>query len=161
MAKRKCNSWLKERLPNFSFEALMFTKSNEPRFFSWNVVHKHNSWFANGRDITRQKKADFEINQLNKNLERNIAQLQLTNKELEAFSYSVSHDLRAPLRSINGYAQMIQEDHAHTFNDEVKRMLNVVRNNAKKMGTLIDDLLEFSRMGRKRYTRVTIDFKNW
>ena len=144
--------------PVFSFESLMYTKSNEPRYFSWNVVHKHNLWYANGRDITRQKKTDFEIIQLNKNLERNIAQLQLTNKELEAFSYSVSHDLRAPLRSINGYAQMIQDDHAQAFNEEAKRMLNVIRNNAKKMGTLIDDLLAFSRMGRKEISRVPVDF---
>jgi PAS domain S-box-containing protein len=142
----------------FSFEALMYTKNKQPRYFSWNVVHKHNLWFANGRDITRQKKSDFEIKELNKNLERNVAQLQLTNKELESFSYSVSHDLRAPLRSINGYAQMIQEDHAHAFNDEAKRMLNVIRNNAKKMGVLIDDLLAFSRMGRKEITRVTVEF---
>lgn len=154
----KVQQLAKECPPDFSFEALMYTKNNEPRYFSWNVVQKHSSWFANGRDITRQKKADFEINQLNKNLERNIAQLQLTNKELEAFSYSVSHDLRAPLRSINGYAQMIQDDHAHTFNDDAKRMLNVIRNNAKKMGTLIDDLLAFSRMGRKEITRVPVEF---
>ena len=156
--QEKARTLAKEKLPAFSFEALMYTKSNEPRYFSWNVVHKNNSWFANGRDITRQKRADFEINQLNKNLERNIAQLQLTNKELEAFSYSVSHDLRAPLRSINGYAQMIQDDHAQTFNDDARRMLNVIRNNAKKMGMLIDDLLAFSRMGRKEITRVSIDF---
>jgi PAS domain S-box-containing protein len=154
----KVKQLAKNYQPAFSFETLMFTKNNEHRFFSWNVVHKHNIWFANGRDITRQKKADFEINQLNKNLERNIAQLQLINKELEAFSYSVSHDLRAPLRSINGYAQMIQEDHAHTFNDEAKRMLNVIRNNAKKMGVLIDDLLSFSRMGRKEIGRLPVDF---
>lgn len=144
--------------PEFLFEALMYTKKNEPRYFSWNVVHKHNLWFAIGRDITRQKKADFEIKELNRNLERNVAQLQLTNKELEAFSYSVSHDLRAPLRSINGYAQMIQEDHAHGFNDEAKRMLNVISKNAQKMGMLIDDLLAFSRMGRKEITRVPVEF---
>jgi PAS domain S-box-containing protein len=144
--------------PTFSFEVLMFTKSGEHRYVSWNIVNKHNLWFANGRDITRQKKADFEIKQLNLNLERNVAQLQLTNKELESFSYSVSHDLRAPLRSINGYAQMIQDDHAQSFNDEAKRMFNVIRKNATKMGTLIDDLLAFSRMGRKEITRVPIDF---
>jgi PAS domain S-box-containing protein len=143
---------------SFSFEILMFTKNGEHRYFSWNIVHKHNLWFANGRDITRQKKADFEIKQLNINLERNIAQLQLTNKELESFSYSVSHDLRAPLRSINGYAQMIQDDHAQAFNDEAKRMFNVIRKNAKKMGMLIDDLLAFSRMGRKEITRVPVNF---
>jgi PAS domain S-box-containing protein len=148
----------KEYQPSFSFEVLMFTKEGEHRYFSWNVVHKHNLWFANGRDITRQKKADFEIKQLNVTLERNLAQLQLTNKELESFSYSVSHDLRAPLRSINGYAQMIQEDHAREIGEEAQRMLNVIRNNAKKMGTLIDDLLSFSRMGRKEVARVTIDF---
>lgn len=143
---------------SLSFELLMFTKNGEHRYFSWNIVHKHDLWFANGRDITRQKKADFEIKQLNINLERNIAQLQLTNKELESFSYSVSHDLRAPLRGINGYAQMIQDDHAQSFNDEAKRMFNVIRKNAKKMGMLIDDLLAFSRMGRKEITRVPIDF---
>jgi PAS domain S-box-containing protein len=146
------------RQPTFSFEVLMFTKSGEHRYVSWNIVNKHNLWFANGRDITRQKEADFEIKQLNLNLERNVAQLQLTNKELESFSYSVSHDLRAPLRSINGYAQMIQDDHAQSFNDEAKRMFNVIRKNATKMGTLIDDLLAFSRMGRKEITRVPIDF---
>jgi len=144
--------------PEFLFEALMYTKGKEPRFFSWNVVHKQDLWFASGRDITRQKKADFEIKELNRNLERNIAQLQLTNRELEAFSYSVSHDLRAPLRSINGYAQMIQEDHAHAFNNEAKRMLNVISKNAQKMGMLIDDLLAFSRMGRKEITRVPVEF---
>lgn len=154
----KVQQLARDRQANFSFEALMYTKDNEPRYFSWNVVHKQHAWFANGRDITRQKKADFEINQLNKNLERNIAQLQLTNKELEAFSYSVSHDLRAPLRSINGYAQMIQEDHAHAFNEDAKRMLNVIRKNATKMGMLIDDLLAFSRMGRKEITRVPVEF---
>ena len=148
----------KEYSPIFSFEALITSKSGESRYFSWNIVHKHNLWFANGRDITRQKMTDLEINKLNINLERNIAQLQLTNKELESFSYSVSHDLRAPLRSINGYAQMIQDDHAHEFNDEAKRMLNVIRNNAKKMGVLIDDLLAFSRMGRKEIARLPTNF---
>lgn len=147
-----------EYQPVFSFEVLMFAKNGGHRYFSWNIVHKHRLWFANGRDITRQKKADFEIKQLNVNLERNIAQLQLTNKELESFSYSVSHDLRAPLRSINGYAQMILDDHAQTFNSDALRMFNVIRKNAKKMGALIDDLLTFSRMGRKEITRVPIDF---
>ena len=110
------------------------------------------------RDVTPQKKADMEISQLNANLKRNVTELEYTNKELESFSYSVSHDLRAPLRSINGYAQMIQEDHAQEFGEEAKRMLNVIRNNAKKMGELIDDLLAFSRMGRKEVVRLPIDF---
>jgi PAS domain S-box-containing protein len=154
----KIQQLTKEHEPSFSFEALMYSRSKEQKYFSWNVVQKHGLWFANGRDITRQKKADLEINKLNITLERNIAQLQLTNKELESFSYSVSHDLRAPLRSINGYAQMIQEDHSNQISDEAKRMLGVISKNAKKMGVLIDDLLAFSRMGRKELTRLPIDF---
>jgi light-regulated signal transduction histidine kinase (bacteriophytochrome) len=121
-------------------------------------VYKHGLWFANGRDITRQQKTDQEIKQLNADLKRNVTELELTNKELESFSYSVSHDLRAPLRSINGYAQIIQEDHAQQLSNEAKRMLNVIRNNAKRMGVLIDDLLAFSRMGRKEVVRLEIDF---
>jgi PAS domain S-box-containing protein len=154
----KIKELTKDRRNVFSFEACMYTKERLPRCFSWNIVHKHGLWFANGRDITRQKDADAEIKQLNADLQRNISELEVTNKELESFSYSVSHDLRAPLRSINGYAQMIQEDQAQHFDEEGKRMLNVIRNNAKKMGMLIDDLLAFSRMGRKEVTRLPIDF---
>jgi len=142
----------------FSFEARIHTKDKTPLCFSWNIVHKHGLWFANGRDITRQKNADAEIRQLNVNLKKNVTELELTNKELESFSYSVSHDLRAPLRSINGYSQMIQDDHASQLTDEVKRMLNVISRNAKRMGVLIDDLLAFSRMGRKEVVGLLIDF---
>lgn len=70
-------------------------------------------------------------------------------QELEAFSYSVSHDLRAPLRSIDGYSKILQEDYAGKLDEEGRRVLNVIMNNAKRMGKLIDDLLEFGRLGRK------------
>src|SRR5688572_28167254 len=90
----------KEMKDMFSFEACMLTRDGVERFFSWNIVYKYGLWFANGRDITQQQKAEKEIKQLNADLQRNVAQLELTNKELESFSYSVSHDLRAPLRSI-------------------------------------------------------------
>lgn len=79
------------------------------------------------------------------------------NQDLESFSYSVSHDLRAPLRSINGYAQIIIEDYSDKFDDEGKRLLNVIINNAKRMGQLIDDLLEFSRLGRQEIRRAPYD----
>jgi len=85
------------------------------------------------------------------------AQLQATNKELEAFSYSVSHDLRAPLRAVHGYAQMINEDYETALDDEGRRILEAIKSNAKKMGTLIDDLLAFSRLGRKEVQKTKID----
>jgi PAS domain S-box len=142
---------------SFSFEASIITKKGETRCFSWNIVNKYNLWFANGRDITRQKKADEEIRQLNTDLQRNMAQLELTNKELESFSYSVSHDLRAPLRSINGYAQIIQNDFSEQFDEEATRLFGIIQNNAKKMGQLIDDLLSFARMGRKELALLPVD----
>jgi PAS domain S-box-containing protein len=109
------------------------------------------------RDITQQILADREIKQLNTDLKGNVAELELTNNELESFSYSVSHDLRAPLRGINGYAQMILEDYGSGFNEEMKRLFLSIQRNAAKMGALIDDLLEFSRLGRKELTKVPID----
>ena len=80
-----------------------------------------------------------------------------TNKELEAFTYSVSHDLRAPLRSIDGYSKILQEDYSSTLDREANRLLQIIRNNAHRMGHLIDDLLDFSRMGRKELDRTIVD----
>ena len=81
--------------------------------------------------------------------QKSMAQLELTNKELESFSYSVSHDLRSPLRAIDGYSRILQEDYAEKLDDEGRRILSVVRDSSKKMGMLIDDLLTFSKLGRK------------
>jgi signal transduction histidine kinase len=81
-------------------------------------------------------------------LEKESANLKSANEELEAFSYSVSHDLRTPLRAINGFSRAVTEDYADRLDDEGKRLLDVISHNAKKMGQLIDDLLAFSRIGR-------------
>ncbi len=94
------------------------------------------------REIEQRKRAQREI-------EKSAAQLELTNKELESFSYSVSHDLRSPLRAIDGYSRIFEEDFADKLDDEGRRLLKVIRTSSKKMGQLIDDLLAFSRMGRK------------
>jgi PAS domain S-box-containing protein len=100
-------------------------------------------------DITQRKRTEEKISQLNKDLNDSVYQLNSVNKELEAFTYSVSHDLRAPLRAVNGYANMLEEDYGERVDNEGKRLLEVIRYNAEKMGRLIDDLLAFSKLGRK------------
>jgi PAS domain S-box-containing protein len=110
-------------------------------------------------DITERKHREEEIRSLNQELLRRSTELEATNKELEAFAYSVSHDLRAPLRHIAGYAEMLQKNAAPVLNDKSQRHMSVILESAKKMGKLIDDLLAFSRMGRAeaRRTMVSLD----
>lgn len=97
-------------------------------------------------DVTKRIKAEEEIQKLNAELEDRVMQ---RTEELEAFSYSVSHDLRTPLRAISGFAKMLQEDYNKVFDKEGNRLLGVIQDNANKMGVLIDDLLAFSRLGKK------------
>jgi PAS domain S-box-containing protein len=101
----------------------------------------------------------FAINIINDitSLKKTQQKLETVNKELEAFSYSVSHDLRSPLRSIIGYTEVIREDYADTLNEEVKKHLLTIRNNASKMGRLIDDLLEFSKLGKQELLKTAFD----
>jgi PAS domain S-box-containing protein len=104
-------------------------------------------------DVTERRLAEREVLRLNAELEQRVKdrtfQLEAANRELEAFSYSVSHDLRAPLRAINGYARVLTEDHGPTLGAEGQRVLGVIRSEALRMGRLIDDLLQFSRLGRQ------------
>jgi light-regulated signal transduction histidine kinase (bacteriophytochrome) len=92
-------------------------------------------------------------------LERKTVEIQASNKELESFSYSVSHDLRSPLRAIDSFALMLEEDYAAKLDEEGRRYIGVVREGAQKMGRLIDDLLGFSRMGREPINAVSIDLR--
>jgi len=107
-------------------------------------------------DVTEKIKAEQEIQKLNEELENRVRQ---RTEELEAFSYSVSHDLRTPLRAVNGYAKMLEEDYYKLFDDDGRRLLTVVQENAKKMGKLIDDLLAFSRLGMKEIHKANVDMK--
>jgi light-regulated signal transduction histidine kinase (bacteriophytochrome) len=106
-------------------------------------------WFGTTTDIHDMKVAESEL------IER-TKQLEEANKELESFSYSVSHDLRAPLRAINGFSRMLL-DEGERFDDETNRRIQVIRENALKMDRLISDLLHFSRSGRTQISRVIID----
>ncbi len=108
-------------------------------------------------DITERKNAEEQISALNTDLELRARQLEVANKELESFSYSVSHDLRSPLRAIDGFSRLLQEDHDDKLNDESRRLLGVIRDSSQKMGQLIDDLLAFSRLGRKPLSNAGID----
>jgi PAS domain S-box-containing protein len=108
-------------------------------------------------DITRQKASENEVRALNSQLQAYSVRLEAINRELEGFSYSVSHDLRAPLRAINGFASMLEEDHAAQLDAEGRRLLGVVRTNADAMARLIDDLLAFSRLGKVAFDGAPVD----
>jgi PAS domain S-box-containing protein len=109
------------------------------------------------QDITERKLADQVILDLNKELQSRMSELASANKELEGFSYSVSHDLRAPLRAIDGYSRMLLEDFGPQAQGEARRYLDVIMGNARRMGQLIDDLLSFARMGKKSLETFSID----
>jgi light-regulated signal transduction histidine kinase (bacteriophytochrome) len=102
------------------------------------------------QDISERKQAEEE-------LEKRTAQLEELNRELESFSYSVSHDLRAPLRAIDGYARLILKKQGDKFNEDTLSKFNVIRNSTQIMGQLIDDLLTFSRLGRQHMSITKLD----
>ncbi|HLO16332.1 MAG TPA: PAS domain S-box protein [Anaerolineales bacterium] len=100
------------------------------------------------RDVTQRKRMEEDVQKLNEDLKQRAAQLEAANKELEAFSYSVSHDLRAPLRSIDGFSHVLLEDYSEQLPDEGRNYLERVRAAAQRMAVLIDDLLKLSRVTR-------------
>jgi PAS domain S-box-containing protein len=116
-----------------------------------------------GVDISARTHAEAEVRRLNAELERRViertAQLEAANKDLEAFSYSVSHDLRAPLRTVNGYAEIVLAEYGADLPDEGRRLLKRIRSRGLYMGVLIADLLEFSRLGRKPLNLREVDMQ--
>jgi signal transduction histidine kinase len=106
---------------------------------------------------TMAEKVELSRLDLELRVETRTSELRAANRELEAFSYSVSHDLRAPLRAIAGFVQILEEDHSDKLDDGAKRHLERVKVNARRMGQLIDDLLAFSQIGRTTMLRQAVD----
>jgi signal transduction histidine kinase len=108
-------------------------------------------------DITERKLREDDVDRLNAELSQRAAQLEAANKELEAFSYSVSHDLRAPLRTVDGFSQAALADYGSQLPEEGRRYLEMIHGGAQQMGQLIDDLLAFSQLGRQPLSKRTVD----
>jgi PAS domain S-box-containing protein len=117
---------------------------------------------CNIRDLTERKRAEEKIRKLNEELEQKVvdrtAQLAAANKEMEAFSYSVSHDLRAPLRHLAGFVELLNNRAPESLDEKSKHYLTVISDSAQQMGRLVDDLLSFSRMGRAEMMRKQVNF---
>jgi len=127
-------------------------EKGQPLYFMTSVI-----------DITERKRAEEELRKYHEHLEELVqertAKLEAANRELESFSYSVSHDLRSPLRAIDGFSRILLDDYAGRLDDEGKRLLNVVRDNTSRMGQLIDDILKFSRTSSLEMTFSGIDME--
>lgn len=153
--------WLKavQDRTTYSTEYRMRRRDGEYR---WMAAHgvpmvdhegRVQEWVGLSMDIHDRVEAEQQVRYLNRTLEERVAQrtdeLLAANKELESFAYSVSHDLRAPLRSVDGFSRILLEEYAPQLSEEPHRLLGLVRKNAVQMGNLIDGLLAFSRLGRQ------------
>lgn len=129
------------------------------------VVESHMQLFGGSlvleanRDITERRRIEDSLRSAQEELAKRAAELEAANNELEAFTYSVSHDLRAPLRHVLGYAELLQKQSSSILDDKARRYMAMILEASKRMGGLIDDLLGFSRIGRAeaRKTAVNLD----
>ncbi|MDB5800681.1 MAG: hypothetical protein JWL63_1620 [Rhodocyclales bacterium] len=120
-------------------------------------------WIGSISDVHDRRTAEEEARMLTRELEQRVAQrtaqLEESNQELESFSYSVSHDLRAPVRAVSGFSKILSQDSTSTLSSEGLRLLGIIQGEASRMGTLIDDLLTFSRLGRKGIQPMVLDMQ--
>jgi len=111
------------------------------------------------RDVSERVQAARELERLNRELQKRAAELEASNKELESFAYSVSHDLRAPLRHVAGYSELLQRQASSSLDDKSRRYVQTILESAKRMDNLIDDLLAFSRLGRAEAKMRAVDLQ--
>ena len=116
--------------------------------------------FPDARDITQRRAADEEIRRLNEDLEQKVlrrtSQLASSNRELEAFTYSVSHDLRAPLRHIAGFSKLLIEEHGGSLNPQAQHYLQRIEDGTRRMGQLVDEMLNLARVGRQALSQTVV-----
>jgi signal transduction histidine kinase len=110
-------------------------------------------------EVEQRAQREEDIRRLNRELQKRAAELEASNKELESFAYSVSHDLRAPLRHVAGYSELLQKQASSSLDDTSRRYVQTILESAKKMGNLIDDLLAFSRLGRAEAKMRAVDLQ--
>lgn len=151
---------VKAGLPVLQFENRYRHKDGSWRVLSWKSAPQAGGlMYATARDVTEKRLAEQRVIELNRDLEARQVELQSANSELEAFSYSVSHDLRAPLRHVHGYARMLAEDAGDRLQGDLRRYVDAIGASAERMGRLIDDLLALSRLGRKSLDRQRVDMR--
>jgi signal transduction histidine kinase len=110
-------------------------------------------------EVEQRRRREDEIRKLNQDLANRAAELEATNRELESFSYSVSHDLRAPLRHMVGYSELLQRQASSLLDEKSRRFIQTILESAKRMGNLIDDLLAFSKLGRAEDRKTAVDLR--
>ncbi|MCX5810609.1 MAG: PAS domain S-box protein [Proteobacteria bacterium] len=111
------------------------------------------------QELSEHKLTEEKVQGLNRELEQRVSELNITNKELETFNYSVSHDLRTPLIAMEGFSRILMERHGHHLDEKGQRLLGMINRNTKRMGELIEDLLAFFSLGRKNIKFTTIDME--